>query len=105
MSDKKYITVEDVNNARPTNSRLTAIEFVFKINSKGKKERHVLCVCQCGNETSPKVVGILTNTISCGCLNKENAKNRALSLEEIKRKVPKHSKLTVMRFSNGLRNY
>ncbi len=57
--------------------RLVVIEvgIIGEIFSKGV--RKVRCICECGNESTPKAVDLLQdNTRSCGCLRREATARR-----------------------------
>lgn len=70
---KKYSTGKDIIGKKF--GRLTVIEKI------GKKNRHSIykCLCECGNYTTVYRSSLTTNDIkSCGCLQDEFYKNRAI---------------------------
>ncbi len=59
--------------------RLTIMEDIPNRISKSKsKGRYVKCLCYCGNITTARYSGLKNKTIlSCGCLQRESARNQA----------------------------
>lgn len=51
----------------------------------------------CGNEVIAKIGGLITSTLSCGCLNSDNAKRRCLSFDVMKSRIPGKSRLTAIK--------
>lgn len=75
--------------------RLTVIdEAPDRVSETGKRERMVLCRCECGNEVVKRITSLkIGNTKSCGCLRRE------LSAE--RRRIPETTKYP---FYRKLRN-
>lgn len=58
--------------------RLTVLKYMFsqEVGTKGKTVRMHLCKCECGNVILADTGSLTTgNTKSCGCLNKDHAKD------------------------------
>lgn len=70
MSAKKFVTIDDVNNGRTDDSKLTAIEFVYKNNKNGKRTRYVRCVCERGKNHELLVYHVINNK-TCSCYRSE----------------------------------
>jgi hypothetical protein len=62
MSSRKY----NVILGQKINS-LTVLEELY-LYKNNRNERYVRCLCDCGKETILRIVSLLNNTKSCGCL-------------------------------------
>jgi hypothetical protein len=69
-----YRKIEQINAAKPSNSRLTAIEYLgTRRNKRGRTEVWIKCVCQCGSDPKEMVASkMVCQILSCGCLITEN---------------------------------
>lgn len=94
---RKRITIEDVNNRKPSRSRLTAVEIIIGENKKSLAKAQ----CSCGNKIIAQCSSIINgNTTSCGCQHKESMREKRESVESINNKVPKQSRLTVVAYND-----
>jgi len=68
----RKLSIEDINNRKPKNSRLTAIEFSQTLRTEIRTYRKVISLCSCGKKTITSVTDVATgHTLSCGCFGHE----------------------------------
>lgn len=66
-------SIEAINKLKPSDSRLTAIEFLST-----KKGKRVLCQCSCGKTCIVQAYRIVSgHTMSCSCYNKDITRKRS----------------------------
>jgi hypothetical protein len=72
-------TIENLNNKKPEDSRLTAIHFLEPyISPKGSLSKSVLAKCSCGNYIRVRSQLLKSGkTKSCGCYNADCVRERA----------------------------
>lgn len=70
---KRGLTIADINNKKPLNSRLTALSFSGKHTTPGGQIIKLVNVkCACGKECVKRQPDIVSgHTMSCGCLDHE----------------------------------
>lgn len=101
----KALTIEEINNRKPKQSRLTAIVFPPTTRgSNGTSVRTVFARCDCGNikELTPKAIAN-GYTISCGCAVMDSPVTKGRTLEQMLQDRPKRSRLTPIAFISGRR--
>lgn len=76
MGRARTQTIESINSAKPTDSRLTAVSFIDSfINKSGWRSWKVVSKCECGTVTTTSIHHLKSGkTKSCGCLQKEKAR-------------------------------
>ncbi len=70
------VTIQSINESKPNDSRLTAIDFAaWRIHKSGSKVRMIECKCTCGKTVITQCAGIINgHSKSCGCYHSETAK-------------------------------
>lgn len=94
-----YKTIQQVNSAKPKNSRITAIKILgSRPNKKGKREVWVTCICSCGSPPKDMRVSHAVRVMSCGCLlietNMLSTPSKYKTIEDVIKNKPKDSWLT-----------
>lgn len=66
-------TIDQLNKAKPADSRLTAISFKESVLKTHGKYRVVYCICSCGKHKDCLVVNLRSGEVkSCGCAKHNN---------------------------------
>lgn len=77
-------TIEEINNRRPKNSRLTAISYdeEYNIKKAPKEKAKIICKCECGSHISTYSYDVRSGkSLSCGCYNLESISKRFKKFE------------------------
>jgi len=75
---RTVITIPIINESKPNDSRLTAIEFAdWVIQPNGNRVRMVNCKCVCGKDIVTQAAAIINgHSKSCGCYHTDGIKRR-----------------------------
>src|SRR5687768_1512444 len=101
----KALSLDEILNRKPTNSRLTPIDFGQPyLSPGGHRRRTLLCDCDCGNQHTTDITYFMSGKVlSCGCYNVDKSQKMALTIDEINNRLPKRSRLIAIKYVGNYR--